>query len=160
MELWCHGVTRLLVSMSVATVLEGAPHSGQELVPVDIDIALWGAQWQVSTVIIQSDNAAVVAAFASGLAKDTTLMHLLHCLHSFLAHYDVHVVARHLPGRENTAADALSRNNLPVFFRCHLQANPTPSSLPQALRELLVFQTPDWLSPTWRKLFLAILHKP
>ena len=123
-------------------------------------IAVWGAQWQASTVLVRSDNAAVVAALTAGAAKDAILMHLLRCLHFFLAQFDIQLVARYLPGIENTAADALSRDNLTIFFRCHPQAELSPSPLPPALQELLLLQSPDWLSPTWRALFLATSRRP
>ena len=79
--------------------------AAKELVPVVMAIALWGAQWQATTVLVRSDNTAVLAALMSGSAKDPLLMHPLRCLH-------LHLVARHLAGVENTAADALSRDNL------------------------------------------------
>ena len=96
----------------------------------------------------------------SGSAKDALLMHLLRCLQFYLTHFDIRIAARHLAGVENTAADALSRDNLTVFFQCQPQANPSPSPLQPALKELLLLQSPDWLSPTWRVLFLATLHSP
>ena len=134
--------------------------AAKELVPVVMAIALWGAQWQATTVLVRSDNTSVVAALTSGSAKDPLLMNLLRCLHFYLAHFDIHLVARHLAGVENTAADALSRDNLTVFFQCQPLANPSPSPLQPALNELLLLQSPDWLSPTWRALFLATLHSP
>ena len=80
----------------------------KELVPVVMAITIWGVQWQASTVLIRSDNAAVIAALTSGSARDAMLMHLLRSLHFYLAHFDIHLVARHVAGRDNTAADALS----------------------------------------------------
>jgi hypothetical protein len=134
--------------------------AAKELVPVVMAVALWGAPWQSTTVLVRSDNAAVVAALTSGSARDPILMHLLHSLHFFLAHYDIRLLARHIAGVDNTAADALSRNNLTVFFQCLPQANAAASPLPPALVELLVNQRPDWLSPTWRAMFLDIVHRP
>ena len=127
--------------------------AAKELVPVVMAIALWGAQWQATTVLVRSDNTAVLAALMSGSAKDPLLMHLLRCLH-------LHLVARHLAGVENTAADALSRDNLTVFLQCQPLANPSPLPLQPALKELLLLKSLDWLSPTWRALFLATLHSP
>ena len=129
--------------------------AAKELVPVVMAVALWGAPWQSTTVLVCSDNAAVVAALTSGSARDPILMHLLRF---FLAHYDIRLLARHIAGVDNTAADALSRNNLTVFFQCLPQANA--AAAPLALVELLVNQRPDWLSPTWRAMFLDIVHRP
>lgn len=131
--------------------------AAKELVPIVIAIAMWGAQWQATTVLIRSDNQVVVASLSSGTAKDALLMHLLRCLHFYLAHFDIRVIARHVAGVENTAADALSRNNLDVFFQHQPQANQHPATVPLALQELLLLKSPDWLSPAWRELFLATL---
>ena len=86
-----------------------------------------GAEWQASTVLIRPDNYAVVSSLSSGSAKDVTLMHLLRCLHFYLAQFDIRVVTRHIAGAENTAADALSRDNLEVFFQLNPQAKKHPS---------------------------------
>ena len=83
--------------------------TAKELVPVVIAIALWEGQWQRTTLLVTSDNIAVVAALTSGAGKDTTLMHLLRCLHFFLAHFDIRLIGRYLAGEDNSAADALSR---------------------------------------------------
>ena len=42
-------------------------------------------------------------------------MHLLRCLVFFAAVYHFDLVAEHLPGTHNLAADALSRNDLTLF---------------------------------------------
>ena len=93
--------------------------TAKELVPIVMAIAMWGAEWQASTVLIRSDNYAVVSSLSSGSAKDVTLMHILHF---YLAQFDIRVVTRHIAGAENTAADALSRDNLKVFFQLNPQA--------------------------------------
>ena len=78
----------------------------KELVPVVMAIALWGAQWQATTVLLRSDNAAVVASLTAGSAKNALLMHQLRCFHFFLAYFDIQLMARHLAGTDNMAADA------------------------------------------------------
>ena len=134
--------------------------AAKELVLVVLAVAQWGARWQSTAVLVRSDNAAVVAALTSGSARDALLMHLLRCLHFFVAHFDMTITARHIAGVDNSAAVALSRNNLPLFFQCIPQANPDPAPLSQPLKELLLHQHPDWLSPAWRTTFLATLHRP
>ena len=131
--------------------------AAKQLVPIVIAIAIWGAEWQASTVFIRSDNQAVVSSLSLGSAKDATLMHQMRCLHFYVAQFDIRVVARDLVGVENTAADALSCNNLAVFFQHNPQGKEHPSEVLPALQELLLLQSLDWLSLTWRKLFLATL---
>ncbi len=55
----------------------------------------------------------------------------------------------------NTAADALSRNKMRVFSQSSPQACREAARVPTPLLDMLLHQRPDWLSPTWRKLFLS-----
>ena len=127
----------------------------KEMVPVVIAVAIWGSQWSTHTVLVRSDNMAVVYALASGSARDTRLMHLLRCLHFFSAHHQICIRAKHLAGVLNCAADALSRDNLSLFFQCTPQAASEPTPIPQQLVHMLVLQCPDWTSDSWRRMFLT-----
>ena len=64
------------------------------------------------------DNAAVVSAISPGSAsaKDPMSVHLLHCLFFLRARYKFEAVAAEVPGVQNTLADALSHDNVPLFF--------------------------------------------
>ena len=44
-------------------------------------------------------------------SSNSSLIHLLRCLSFFAAYFGFHFRAEHVPGVENGAADALSRNN-------------------------------------------------
>ena len=132
--------------------------AAKELIPVVIAIAMWGSRWSSYSVLVRSDNTAVVAAITSGAARDPLLMHLLRCLHFFLAHFDIRLQARHIAGKGNIAADALSRNNLVSFFQYTPQAKQAADEVPVSLKDMLLLQRPDWLSPSWRRMFLATLH--
>lgn len=73
----------------------------------------------------------------------------------YLAHFNFQHSAEHVPGVLNTAADAISRNNLP-----HLSSllPLTPQlRIPQSLVDLLVKQTPNWGSQAWIGLFQCSL---
>ena len=74
---------------------------------------------------------AVVHALSSGTAKNAKLKHQLRCLHFFSAQYHICIKAKHVPGAHNLAADALSRNHLPVFFSCTPQAAKAPITCPR-----------------------------
>ena len=54
----------------------------------------------------------------------------------------------HLPGNVNVAADALSWDNLPVFFAQVPQVPRAPTIGVQELEQLVLHQQPDWLSTT------------
>ena len=98
---------------------------------------------------------AVVAVINAGRAKDKTLMHLLRCMFFVAAHLDIQIHANHVPGVENVAADALSRNCMSTFLQEVPAADPQPTAIPQALVDMTVMEQPDWTSPRWAQLFSA-----
>ena len=105
----------------------------KELLPIVVACAVWGKQWRGMTIKHVCDNAAVVAILKSGKSKDRLAMHLVRCLFFFSAHFNIFLVAQHLPGRENVAADALSRDNLPLFYQQVPSATPHPTPIPEEL---------------------------
>ena len=131
----------------------------KELLPIAVACAVWGKKWKGQTIKCICDNAAIVAIINSGRSKDKLTMHILRCLSFFTAHFNVSLFAQHLPGRENVAADALSRNNLPLFLQQVPGAKQDPTLLPQELVQALILQRPDWTSVSWRNLFNSILQK-
>lgn len=60
--------------------------AAKEMVPVVLAVAVWGKRWSGQTVLVKSDNMAVVAVLKSGACQDQSLMHLMRCLH-FLQHF-------------------------------------------------------------------------
>ena len=82
----------------------------------------------------------------------------MRCLAFIAAFHGFYFCSVHVPGRLNEAADALSRDDLPLFHFL----------VPQALQEsvisypvilLLVLDVPDWGSANWTKLFSACLGR-
>ena len=84
----------------------------------------------------------------------------MRCLHFIAARFYPLLSATHIAGSSNYLADALSRNNLHLFFANHPQAQSTPSPIPSLLLDLLVHTKPDWTSPSWSSTFTAIFTVP
>ena len=131
--------------------------SAKELVPVVVAAAIWGSRWAGKLVCFHSDNMAVVAAVNSRIARDPVLMHLLRCFSFYCAYFKFRFKAEHVPGVMNTAADALSRNNMSLFFSLTPQIPQFP--IPPALHSLLMATRPDWGSPAWTQLFTSSLSE-
>ena len=119
----------------------------KELLPIVIGAAVRGCQWKGLTVTCQCDNVAVVAIVNSGKSKMDRLMHLLRNLFFIIAKWNVVLECRHIPGVDNGAADALSRDNLPSFQRL---VRREPAMIPEPL---LVWEQPDWTAVSWTTLF-------
>ena len=54
-------------------------------------------------------------------------MGLMRCVHFIAAQFDILTSDTHIAGSDDCLADALSRNNLPLFFKKHPQAEDHPS---------------------------------
>ena len=123
--------------------------AAKELVPIVIAAALWGHHWKHSCVCFNSDNMAVVGIIRSRTAKDPLLMHLVRCLVFYAASCGFEFIAEHVPGVDNTAADAISRNNIPL--------QPSHVTVPKAVLDLLVTRMPNWGSQEWTVLLARSL---
>lgn len=128
----------------------------KELVPIVLACAIWGKSWSGKMIQCQCDNAAVVAIVNSGRSKNDWVMHLMRSLFFFLARDNVALHAVHLAGRYNQAADALSRDNVPLFFRHVPRASLHLERIPSELEDILLHNQPDWTSAVWRNRFDTI----
>ena len=129
----------------------------KEFAPVVVAAAVWGLHWRESHILFRSDNMAVVEILRKRTSSDPQVMHLLRCFVFYAAVYHFTFTAEHIAGVHNTAADAISRNNITLF--CSLVPQVRRTIIPQAVLELLVNQKPDWGSPTWTALFAASLPR-
>jgi hypothetical protein len=133
----------------------------KEMVPVVVAAAIWGKHWAGRDVRFHVDNLSVVAVIQRVSAWDDRLHHLVRCLMMFAALFRFHPSAQHIPGCENSAADALSRN-MKLFFSFVQQT--CQSAVPAPIVRLLVESTPNLGSPDWTRQFghclAAVLHHP
>ena len=129
----------------------------KELIPVVIAAATWGKDWAGKTVLVQCDNAAVVAIVNQNSSKDKEVMHLMRCLAFITAKFQFLLTATHIPGI-NMAADALSRDRVDLFHSLIPQANKSASPIPPPLLDLLLISKPDWTSGNWTSLWSTIFE--
>ncbi len=125
----------------------------KELLPIVMAVAVWGRLWKGATVSCRCDNMAVVAIVNSGRSKMDRAMHLMRCLSFFLARWDVTLVCQHIPGVDNGAADALSRDSLLLFQQLVPESAAEATHIPVGLLQCLVRDTPDWTKVDWVTLF-------
>ena len=125
----------------------------KELAPIVVAAAIWGREWSGKSILIRCDNSAVVSIVNHGSSKNPAAMQLRRCLAYFAARWHFHLVASHIKGVENISADALSRDNLPLFRALHPQASPDPAVNPEAVLDLIYLHEPDWTSKSWTDLW-------
>ena len=88
----------------------------KELLPIAL---AWGKFWSHKRVQVFCDNAAVIEIInEKKTSKCEDIMHLIRCLHFFLAYYDCTLKA------VNVAADAISRNRPQVLYHTVPNAQP------------------------------------
>ena len=131
--------------------------SPKELVPIVLAVALWGPLWAGKKIGCRCDNMAVVYAVNKGAARNPQLTRLLRVLGFLCGVHSISLTAQHIAGVRNVAADALSRNQLSVFFASCPQAVPIPSGVPLCLQELVLDQSLRWTSPSWKQRFITML---
>ena len=125
------------------------PTTVKEMLPIVLSATVWGPQWLAAAhITCHCDKIAVVASLSSWLSKVDHLMHLMGCIFYSKAYHGFTVHCTHLLGAQNTAADALFRNVLPLF---HLQVQGAdPSSRPGCWTpSALLRKDLDWPSPNW-----------
>ena len=131
------------------------PIAAKELLPIILGAAIWGAWWKGLVVTCRCDNQAVVSTLLSRTSREEHMMHMLRCLFYIEAAFNFQLRCHHIPGVQNTAADALSRNNADLFFAPVPLANPAPDNPPDQLVRSLLSPDLDWLSQAWTKTFVS-----
>ena len=132
--------------------------AAKEMVPVVIALAVWGAHWKSSGVLVMSDNMAVVGALSSGAARDPPRIHLLRCLHfsvlisSYLLWHGMCLEERILQRMPSHGASLTYSYPVP-----HRRQTRHPTFQPLCWKCCYTFcQT--WTSPSWRSLFRCSLE--
>ena len=80
-----------------------------EMINILVALRIWGSQWLHKRISIACDNEAVVYVLNSGRTKDLTLAAIARNIQLLLATYNIEIVVRHIPGKDNMVADLLSR---------------------------------------------------
>ena len=88
----------------------------KELLPIVIAASLWGLTWRHKRIRFKTDNVAVVLILKTCTSLDKLLMHMLRCLSFYTTFYAFDFESARIPGTQNTAADAISRNNISLFL--------------------------------------------
>ena len=124
-------------------------------------MGFWGHLWVGSTVVAHVDNESAVGILNSGYSKESQIMHLMRCQFILTGHYQLDMRVCHIPGVNNVLAEAISWDNLSVFFSLQQMVDPVPSSISDVLvaPPLLVTAQPDWTFPSWSRLFTSCLNQ-
>ena len=101
----------------------------KELFPIVLAASLWGHQWSAKRLEFCSNNTAVVEVLWAVTSCNSNLMVLLRHL-SVGGQHSFAFTARHVPGKSNIIADAISRFEFQRFHQLAPYASPTATSVP------------------------------
>ena len=110
----------------------------KELIPIILALAVWGMAWAGHQIVCHCDNQVVVACLKSRTSKSKGVMHLLCCLVYIEARQQCYLKPVYIDTKSNYLADALSRNNLPLFLSKVPGADPYPTQVSLPLLDLLL----------------------
>ena len=138
-----------MVATSIASRMGSSSNCTQQVSPNCARDSHVGPTMGWQEVQAHCGNMAVVYAVNKRSASNPALVRLLSILSLQSAIYDVTLVACHLLGIHNTAADALPRNNLVLFRSVLPLASPMPTIIPIPLQEMLLNPSLSALSHCW-----------
>ena len=105
----------------------------KELLPIVSAVELWGPLMANSRILFMCDNMSIVAVINSHTSRDHQIMKLLRRLVVATMTYNIHFASKHIPGKANSAADALSRLQWVTAQRVAPWLNPEPDKLPPSM---------------------------
>ena len=107
-----------------------------EMYPIALALLLFSEVLKGKSIIIHTDNEALVHVFNNKTSKDTHILSMLRRIILVGLQYNIRIRAVHIPGYLNTHADALSRLQVSKFKTTAPWADPQPTSIPQHLSPL------------------------
>ena len=102
----------------------------KQLFLIVLAASLWGHQWSAKWVEFRSDNTGVVEVLRSGRSHNSNLMVLLRHFSLLAARHFFAFTARHVPGKSNAIADAISHFEFQRFHQLAPYASPTATLVP------------------------------
>jgi hypothetical protein len=108
----------------------------KELFPIVLALHLWANHLENQRVWLHCDNQAVVHIINKQSSRSPASMRLLRMLILSCLKHNILCKAKHIAGKKNVIADALSRGQLGKFRALAPGADPHPAAIPPALMEL------------------------
>ena len=113
-----------------------------EFFPIVGALWLWAEEWADSVVRFWCDNEAVVCIINSLTSQSERVMGLIRAFTLRALRYNILVHARHIPGLDNSIADALSRQQMDRFRQLAPEARELPEVLPPEVWRIGVMTHP------------------
>ena len=116
----------------------------KELFPIALSVLLWGEQWSNKKIMFHCDNAAVVTIINNQTSKSEATMHLVRLLVAECLYYNISFRSEHIPGLDNSIADAISRFQIYRFRELAPGADIEPTRIQPHIWQKLLPRSRDW----------------
>ena len=80
-----------------------------EMLNVVVSLRVWSQYWSNNTLLVHSDNIAVVQIINNNKTRNNFLAACMRNLWLIMARFNISIQAVHIPGKLNRVADILSR---------------------------------------------------
>jgi hypothetical protein len=104
-----------------------------ELFPIIVAVTLWGALLKGKRIIIRSDNVSVISIINRQTSKCPVIMRLVRFLVLQCLKLNITFTGRHIAGKNNNIADALSRFQVRRFAELAPEADKLGEKIPEFL---------------------------
>ena len=108
----------------------------KELFAIVAATLTWGRQWNGKRIVFVTDNKPITQIWAKGSTPSPLLMSLVRKLFIFAALNNFLVSFKHISGKRNPVADALSRFQVSRFRQLMPDAQEQPTAIPETVWEL------------------------
>jgi hypothetical protein len=108
-----------------------------ELFAIYAACATWGHLWMGKRIVIFTDNKPITDVWQAGTSKSSPLMTLVRNTFFEAANNQFSLSLKYIPGKRNTVADNISRFQVQQFKAAVPEADPTPTTLPARVIQLL-----------------------
>ena len=102
----------------------------KELFPIYLACYIWASEFNQKRLLFHCDNQTVTDIWQSGTSKCPKIMSLVRKLFFIAAKHNFTVNVKHIPGTNNSIADALSRLQMAKFFKLAPSASPRGTLIP------------------------------
>ena len=102
--------------MADAPIVAKEHISCKEIYTILLACRRWGHLWFNSHMLIFCDNTPSVHALNKGTSRNTFFMKCIREIHRLGVKFNFRITAQHIPGKDNTICDTLSRLHDPMFF--------------------------------------------
>ncbi|VDI10949.1 Hypothetical predicted protein [Mytilus galloprovincialis] len=101
-----------------------------EFYPIILAIELWGTLWRNHSILLFTDNEALVSVINKQSTSDGPAMQMVRYMVFRCLQFNILFKAKHIPGKKNIFADCLSRLQVEQFLRISPAAQPKPCLVP------------------------------